>query len=90
LSLGYEGVILEGVKVAISVPDAVSRAADRAARRMRVPRSQFYARAVAAYLKQVEEQDVTERLNAVYGHEPAEPDPFLTEAARRTFRRSRW
>lgn len=78
------------MKIAISVPDRISRAADKAARRMRVPRSQLCARAVEAYLKQAEAQDVTGRLNAVYGAEPRESDPFLEGAARATLRRSRW
>ena len=78
------------MKVAISVPDRISRAADKAARRMRVPRSQLYARAVEVYLKQAEGQDVTERLNAVYGDAPQERDSFLENAARATLRRSRW
>jgi hypothetical protein len=78
------------MKLAISVPDRISRAADRAARRMRVPRSQFYARAVEAYLRQAEARDVTERLNEVYGREPEEQDPFPATAARATLRRSPW
>ena len=56
---------------------------------MRVPRSQFYARAVEAYLKQTAREDITERLNAVYSDEPAEPDAFLAAAAKRTFRRGK-
>jgi hypothetical protein len=75
------------MKIAISVPDQVFRRAEQAARRLRVPRSQFYARAVEAYLREQSRQDVTERLDAVYSDEPAKPDPFVTEAARRTFRR---
>ena len=78
------------MKVAISVPDRISRAADQAARRMRVPRSQLYARAVEAYLKYAEGQDVTERLNVVYGEDPEEKDAFLEKAARAALRRSRW
>ena len=77
------------MKLAISVPDRISRAADQAARRMRVPRSQLYARAVEAYLKHAEHEDVTERLNAVYGDEPGQRDPFLEKAAGATLRRSR-
>ena len=77
------------VKIAISVPDQVFRRAEQAARRMRVPRSQFYARAVEAYLRQQSREDVTQRLNAVYSDHPAEPDPFLAEAARRTLRRNK-
>lgn len=71
------------------MPDRISRAADQAARRMQVPRSQIYARAVEAYLKHSLGQDVTERLNAVFGDEPRERDPFLEKAARATLRRSR-
>ena len=77
------------MKIAISVPDPVFRRAEAAARRMRVPRSQFYARAVEAYLKQTAREDITERLNAVYSDEPAEPDAFLAAAAKRTFRRGK-
>jgi hypothetical protein len=78
------------MKVAISVPDPIFRAADRAARRMRVTRSQLYARAVEAYLKHAEGPDVTKRLNAVYGGEPAEQDLFVEKAAQATLRRSEW
>jgi metal-responsive CopG/Arc/MetJ family transcriptional regulator len=78
------------MKVAISVPDRIYRAAERAARRLRVPRSQLYARAVEAYLEQEAREDVTERLNAVYSKESSERDPFVEAAARATFRRNRW
>ena len=78
------------MKIAISVPDPIYRAAEKAARRMKVPRSQFYAGAVQAYLKQVAGRDITERLNAVYAAEPPENDPFLAAAARGVFRRTRW
>ena len=78
------------MKIAISVPDPLHRAAERAARRMRVPRSRFYARAVQAYLKQMAWEDITERLNAIYSEEPEAPDPFLRASARATFRRSKW
>ena len=77
------------MKVAISVPDALSRAADQTAKRLRVPRSHFYARAVDAYLKRIAAEDVTERLNAVYSALPPEPDAFLSAAATRTLRRAK-
>jgi metal-responsive CopG/Arc/MetJ family transcriptional regulator len=83
-------VILRGMKVAISLPDPIFRAADRAAKQMRVPRSRFYARAIEAYLKQTSAQEVTKRLDAVYKDDATEPDPFLKAAARATLRRSRW
>jgi metal-responsive CopG/Arc/MetJ family transcriptional regulator len=78
------------MKLAISIPDPLHEAAERAARRMRVPRSQFYARAVAAYLKQDKDAEVTARLNEVYGAEVSVRDEFLEQAARATLKRSRW
>lgn len=78
------------MKIAISIPDPLHKAAERAARRMRVPRSQFYARAVAAYLKQASAEEITARLNRVYGGERAAPDAFLKKAARATLRRAKW
>jgi hypothetical protein len=77
------------VKIAISVPDQVFRRAERAARRMRLPRSQFYALAVEAYVRQQDREDVTVCLNAVHSEDATKPDPFLAEAAGRTFRRAK-
>lgn len=78
------------MKVVISVPDFVYRAVDRAARRMRVPRSQVYVRAVKAYLKRAEQGDITAQLDAVYGDQPSDGGPFVTTAARATLRRHEW
>lgn len=77
------------MKVAISVPDRVFRAAERAAERMRVPRSQLYSRAVEAYLRLASARDITARLNEVYAKE--EPElAFEHEAARQTALRNKW
>jgi len=77
------------MKVAISVPDRVHRAADRAARRMRVPRSRLYVKALEAYLAATSEEEITQQLDAVYGSEGAPADPFLAAASKATLRRSR-
>jgi predicted transcriptional regulator len=77
------------MKVAISVPDRVHHAADRAARRLRVPRSRLYVKAMEAYLATVSEDDVTRRLDEVYADAAGPADPFLAASARATLRRSR-
>jgi predicted transcriptional regulator len=82
-------VILGCMKVAISVPDRVHRAADLAARRMRVPRSRVYVKALEAYLSATSEEEITRRLDAVYGPDAGPADPFLAAASRATLRRSR-
>jgi hypothetical protein len=77
------------MKVAISVPDRLHRAADRVARRLRVPRSRIYVEAMEAYLAATSEEEITRRLDAVYGPETGPPDPFLAAASKATLRRSR-
>ena len=77
------------MKVAISVPDRVHRAADRVARRMRVPRSRIYVKAMEAFLAATSEEDITRRLDEVYAAEAGPADRFLLESARATLRRSR-
>lgn len=76
------------MKVALSVPSSIHRAADAAARRMRIPRSQLYARAMAAFLRKRSNAGITARLNAVYSDQPG-TDAFLAEAALRTFKRNK-
>jgi hypothetical protein len=60
------------MKVAISVPDRVHRAADRAARRMRVPRSQNHGKALEAYLAATSEEEITRRCSAERFYNPGE------------------
>jgi len=85
------------MRVAISVPNPLFRAADRAARREGVSRSRFYSAAVAAYLKAEgqntrpqREKGIKEALDAVYANEPCEPDPFLTAATYHIFSKEKW
>ena len=76
----YQGYAIS-VKTAISIPDALFRAADRAAKRQKVSRSRFYARAVEAYLKTQQVKGVKEALDAVYATEDSSLDPGLAAAA---------
>ncbi len=79
------------MKVAISVPDPLFRQAESAARRLRIPRSQLYARALEVYLSQQSRPDVTDRLNAVHGAGKGEsPDPGWLEAGLDVLRRAEW
>jgi len=53
------------MKVAVSVPDPLFRDAEAVSRRLRVPRSQLYARALEAFVTEHSAEDVTARLDAV-------------------------
>ncbi len=65
------------MKTAVSIPDPLFEAAERLAKRLRIPRSQLYARAIERYLSEAQERGVTARLNQVYAEETSELAPVL-------------
>ena len=67
------------MKTAISIPDDLFKAAEAAARRFGVSRSQLFARAVADYLERNGHEAITEKLNEVYADRSAELDPALDQ-----------
>ena len=67
----YDPSYTNRVKTAISIPDDIFAAAERAAEGMGLSRSALYARAVADFVARHDDARVTERLDAVY----AEPAP---------------
>lgn len=79
------------MKTAVSVPDAVFRAAERHAKRTKKSRSQLYAEAVAEYLARHAPDDVTDDMNAVLERlGTAAPDAFVQRASRRILRDVEW
>ncbi|HJT97860.1 MAG TPA: hypothetical protein VJ696_06055 [Rhodanobacteraceae bacterium] len=68
------------MKVAISLPDRVFSAAEKLADRLRVSRSQLYAKAIEEYLDKREDSLVTEQLNAVYAAQAGTIDPAVAGA----------
>jgi antitoxin MazE6 len=79
------------MKVAISVPDPLFRQAESVARRLGVPRSQLYARALEVFLRQQQRPDVTDRLDAVYGAiEEDAADRTWLDAGLDVLRRVEW
>jgi metal-responsive CopG/Arc/MetJ family transcriptional regulator len=55
------------MKTAISIPDEIFRAAERVAKRLGLSRSELYARAVAGYVDEHDDDQVTEALDRLYG-----------------------
>lgn len=68
------------MKIAISVPDTVFRAAEQVARQQKKSRSQLYADAVAAYVVSHGDIGIREQLDAVYGGQASGVDPALARA----------
>lgn len=78
------------MKAAVSIPDDVFFEGERLARRLRTSRSQLYARALADFVVQHEDDKITATMNRVLDDVGAEVDEFSTRAARRTLRHVEW
>lgn len=70
-------ITISSMKIAISVPDPLFKAADALARKRKVSRSQLYSEAVSAYLGSHGAEAIREQLNAVYAQVDSSPDPVL-------------
>lgn len=72
------------------MPDDLFRQAEAAARRLRVSRSELYAKAIATFLKQQDTNTITERLNELYSHHPAKVDSRLHRTQLKSFPKDAW
>ena len=78
------------MKTAVSLPDDLFRLAEATARRLRVSRSELYAKAIAEFLKQQDGSAITERLNDVYSRYPANVDAGLHRAQLKSLEKDLW
>jgi metal-responsive CopG/Arc/MetJ family transcriptional regulator len=78
------------VKTAVSMPDELFRKAEATARRLRVSRSELYARAITEFLEGRQAHAITERLNNVYARRPAGLEPGLRRAQLQSLEKDAW
>ncbi len=78
------------MKTAISLPDNLFRAGDALAKRLKVSRSELYARALGDFLAKHRADRVTQRLNAVYATEDSTFAPGLGALQARSLPREDW
>lgn len=57
------------MKTAISIPDNIFIAAEKTAKRLNIPRSQLYTKAIEEFINSHNNEYVTEKLNKVYSKE---------------------
>ena len=63
------------MKTAISIPDSIFEAANHLARRLGISRSRLYTCAVSEYIREHQNDRVTEKLDEIYTKEPSHLDP---------------
>jgi len=78
------------MKTAVSIPNPIFKAAERAAKRAKISRSRLYARALEDFLERQKSKGITEALNEVYSTESSELDPDLKQAAYDLLSREKW
>ena len=78
------------MKTAISIPDDVFEAADRTARKLGVSRSELYATAVHEFIERHRVEDVTSKLNEVYGSTKSDLDDQLRKMQSRVLAKENW
>ncbi len=78
------------MKAAVSIPDDVFDAGERLARRLKTSRSHLYARALADFVVQHDEDQATAALNRVLDEVGTKVDDFSRRAAGHALRRVEW
>lgn len=78
------------MKTAISVPDKTFEAVEQAAERLGVSRSHFYAQAARRWLDELDDESLTEQINASLEGVDQDDGEFARVAAARTLAQSEW
>ena len=65
------------MKTSISIPEPIFEAAERLAGRLHLSRSELYAKAVSAYVREYSDEEITAKLNEVYEDEDSGLDPVI-------------
>lgn len=87
---GITKVILSIMKTAISIPDEVFEAAERAAKKLGVSRSELYANAVREFVERYGRDGITEMLNDVYTSIESNIDKPLEQMQLSSIPREEW
>ncbi len=80
------------MKTAISIPDEVFSAAERAAKMLGVSRSELYSNAVREFVARYGRDNITKRLNEVYPDSEADTglDPALQNMQEQSLPKEDW
>jgi predicted transcriptional regulator len=85
-STGYTS----GIKTAISLPDDVFEEAERLASRLKVSRSELYAKALQEFVRRHAPDAIKEAYDRVCEETQPEPVDFVRRAARKSLKRAEW
>lgn len=78
------------MRTAVSIPDDVYAEAEDLVRRLKVSRSELYAKALREYVARHDPGSITAALNSVYADGQNEPDEAILAAGIETLKRAEW
>ena len=78
---------MENIKTAISIKKSLFTQANALARKMKVSRSRLFVLALEDFIREQENRDLLEKVNAVYADEPDESEKVLRRRMRQSYRR---
>jgi hypothetical protein len=79
-----------GMKIAVSIPDSIFAEAEGLAKRLRLPRSKLYARALGEFVANHEPDRVTELANKAADELVDEAQSLLRAGARTVLKHTDW
>ena len=82
-----KGIKMESIKTAISIDKSLFAQANALARKMKVSRSRLFVIALEDFIRQQENREILEKINAVYADEPDEAEKELRRKMRQSFGR---
>ncbi|MFN3490771.1 MAG: hypothetical protein ACK40V_00985 [Anaerolineales bacterium] len=78
---------METIKTAISIDKSLFKQADALAKKMNISRSRLFVIALEDYMRQLENQEILEKINAVYANEPDEEEKELLRKMKHSYRK---
>ncbi len=78
---------MESIRIAISIDKALFVRANALARELKVSRSRLFVIALEDFIREQENRELLEKINAVYENEPDEPEKILRRKSRKSHRR---
>ena len=78
---------MESIKTAISIDKSLFAQANALARKLKMSRSRLFVTALKDFIRQQENRELLEQINAVYADEPDEAEKELRRRTRKSHRR---
>lgn len=76
------------MKTAISIPDDLFISAEKTAKKLGIPRSQLFARAIEEFLQNHSNENVTQKLNDIYSKNLSKNDKSISNNSVSILRKS--